>query len=759
MAEKICLFAWSVYIDVSRPASLLMVYVRPMGKTFKRLGIGLLVLIVVIAVALALWEPMLAESAPPPPAKSYDVEIVRDDFGVPHIFGRTDADVSYGIAYAQSEDDFEDIEQVVAMTRARLGAMTGGDGAKVDFVAHLLDIRGTVDRHYDALPADVRALLDGYAAGLNHYADTHPEELSLSDLFPVNGRDIAAGFALRSPFFFGLNDVIGPIAANGPLRQEGGPVLDGKDTRPPLGDMRPGAYASPTGKDADMNGSNAFAVAPGASDDGKTRLISNSHQPWRGGVAWYELVVHSGQGWDFAGATFAGSPYPFLGHNKNLGWTNTVNRPDLVDVYRLDMNADGTAYKLDGQWKTLETKRVLLGVKVGPFTIPYPQTVYRSVHGPVIKNDSGYYAIRYAGMDDLKMLTQYYRINKAQNFDEWKQAMSLQGVSGTNFIYADREGNIAMIYNALFPQRKAGADWRHILPGNRSDLIWRNAVPWSAYPKLVNPASGYIMNSNNTPFVAAGPGSELDRAAFSPLLGIEDDMTNRARRAIQLFEQVKNSGDGKISAQELSRIKYDTGYADAGYVKSWMDTLRMMDVSDDAQLQKAQALLKRWDWTADGKGQGDALAVMVLNAGMRKSYSRQPLPDPRETLSDAAGHLQKYFGSLDPPLGDVIRLRQGKTDLALDGGSDTLRASTLWDADPDDGRLVVRHGDSFLMFMTWDTDGKVSSRSIQPYGQAITRPDSPHFADQAPLFVAHRTKPVWFDPKSLEGHISRRYRP
>ncbi|MFZ5664109.1 MAG: acylase [Pseudomonadota bacterium] len=713
-------------------------------RVLKRLALSLLVLVVVTAIALAVWEPLVTEPGEAPPARKYDVEIVRDDFGVPHIFGKTDADVAYGVAYAHSEDDFSTIQEVAAMTRARTGAMTGQDGAKVDFAAHLLDIRGTVDRKYDTLPADIRALLDAYAAGLNHYADKHPEEVRLSGLFPLEGRDIAAGFVLRSPFFFGLDSVLGALVEGKDLPIEGGPKLSGKEV----------ARVTPIGPEPDMNGSNAFAVAPARSTDNVTRLISNSHQPWRGGVAWYELVVHSEEGWDFAGATFPGSPYPFLGHNKYLGWTNTVNRPDLIDVYRLELNDDRTQYRLDGKWRDLESQRVWLKVKMGPFTLPVPQTVYRSVHGPVILNDKGAFAIRYAGIDELKMLEQYFRINKARDFGEWQKAMAIQGVPATNFIYADAKGNIAMAYNALFPARKPGANWRGVLPGDRSDLIWKSHLPWDRVPLLVNPASGYIMNANNTPFVAAGPGDELDRASFSALMGIEDDMTNRARQAIKLFEAA-----GQIDAATLSKIKYDVGYDKSDYATGWIDAVLAVKPDGDKRIPEAQALLRAWDWQMDGKGKGDALALMLMRPAMRQSYRRLPLPDPREELVAAIDHLEKYFRTLDPKLGTVLRLRHGKVDLPMDGGSDTLRAATLWDVDEKDGRFAVRHGDSFIQFVEWDKDGNVRSRSIQPFGAATTRPDSPHYADQAKLFVEHQTKPVYFTRQALMPHAKRRYRP
>ena len=155
--------------------------------------------IATIGGAAMLWEPLAAEKAAAPALNSYDVEIVRDGFGVPHINGKTDADAAFGLAFAHAEDDFSTIEEVVSMTRGRYGAIAGQDGAQVDFVFHFLGVRDTVERRYDEIPADVRAVLDAYAAGLNHYSDKHPEEVRLSNLFPVNGKDIVAGFVLRAP--------------------------------------------------------------------------------------------------------------------------------------------------------------------------------------------------------------------------------------------------------------------------------------------------------------------------------------------------------------------------------------------------------------------------------------------------------------------------------------------------------------------------------------------------------------------------------
>lgn len=714
---------------------------------------GVAALISLTAIGLAAWEPLTAHAPAPPPSHRYDTRIVRDSFGVPHIFGTTDPDVAYGVAYAHAEDDFSTLQEVLAMTRGRAGAMLGADGAKVDFALHLVDARGTVARHYAEQPADVRALLDAYAAGLNHYADTHASEVRLVRLFPVTGEDVAAGFALRSPFFFGLDAVLGALADNKPLPPESaGPHPDAPDPTP----LPPtGGQASDEGN---RNGSNGFAIAPRRSSDGHTRLISNSHQPWRGQVAWYELVVHSKQGWDFAGANFPGAPYPLLGHNKTLGWTNTVNRPDLVDIYKLTLNADRSHYRYDGKWLPLQAERVWLPVKLwGPFVLPVPKTVYRAVQGPVICNDSGCYALHYAGADNLKMVEEYYRLNKARDFAEWQRVLAMQGVPATNFIYADAAGNIAHFYNAAFPNRKPGFDYRHVLPGDTSADFMPGTVPWAMVPRNVNPSSGFIVNANNTPYQAAGARSELNPADYSPLLGIETDTTNRATRALELL-----SANPSISADDLYRIKFDKGVSRNSWVARWFAMVLAVDPKGDKTIADAQALLAKWDWQFDGKNGADALAQFLLRAGNKWHYRRLPPSDPRADLKAATDHLMHYFGRLDPPYGDVMRLHQGpgphSIDLPLYCGADVLRACSSWDV-AKNGQLDSDHGDSFIMFVDWDRAGHVTSRSIQPYGAATTRPDSPHYADQAPLFAREQLKPVWFDPADLAHHTERSYRP
>lgn len=694
-----------------------------------------LALVGVVAGAGALWEP-LAATGYEMPKRSYDVEIVRDEFGVPHINGKTDADTAYGLAFAHSEDDFATIQDVVAMTRGRYGAIAGSDGAKVDYVMHLLGVRETAETRYMELSPEVRAVAEAYAAGVNHYAAKHPDEVRLSKLFPVTGQDIVTGFVLRAPFFYGLDAAIGALTEGKPLPKESA------------------APMTPIGRDPEMNGSNAFAIAPKRMADGKTWLISNSHQPYEGQVAWYEAVTHSGEGLDMAGALFPGSPFVLLGHNRHLGWTNTVNRPDLIDVYKLVMNKAGDQYRYDGKWMPLSSKRVWLPVKMGPFNLPVPQTIYRSIHGPVIKNDKGYFAIRYAGIDNVKVVEQYYRNTKATNWDEWTKSMAIGGIPATNFIYADKTGRIAYIYNALFPNRKPGHDYTKLLPGDTSAVMWEGPVGFDRYPKIVNPASGFVQNANNTPFLAAGPGSEMNPADYSPYLGIELGMTNRGLRATELL-----AADTSITPQELLAIKMDMMYSKKSWVGAWMASFAALDLKDAPELTEAQKLLASWDWSSDGKGRADALAERIIRFGARRNWRGEKMPDPRETLQEAVTEFKERFGRIDPPLAEIQRLRRGDVDLAMLGGSDALRATTIWDAEQADGKMRVRHGDSYIMLMRWDKGGKVQSESIQPYGSATNRPESPHYTDQMKLFVAGGYKPVHFEWADAVKNAKRRYRP
>ena len=657
-------------------------------------------------------------------ASRYHVQIARDTYGVPHIAGATDADVAFGFGYAHSEDDFKTIQDVALAVRGRLAASNGVKAAPGDYLVRLMRVWPALNARYEKdFPSDFRRVLEAYADGVNYYAALHPGEVK-TDFRPLTGKDVAAGFVFKTPFFYGLDSTLKRL-----LQDTGG--------KPPP-----------------EIGSNGAAVSPSRAADGATRLLVNSHQPYEGPVAWYEAVLESGQGWHVAGGFFPGSPFMLHGFNDHLGWANTVNDPDLVDIYRLKINpANGDQYWLDGAWHDLKIEDAAIRVKIwGPLVWTVHRPVYFAAQGPVMKTDHGTYAIRYAGMNEVRQALQYYRLDKAQNLQQWRAAMAMNALPSINYVYADEHGNIGYVYNGEFPVRKPGFDWKGYLPGDRSDLIWHAYLPFSKVPQIWNPKSGFVFNSNNTPFVATAAQDDLKPADFPDWMGIQKNMTNRAWRALENF-----GGDPAITAETFRKYKFDLRYSPKSEFMANVAKLIALPENGDADVKTALDVLRRWDGKTDVQNRGTALAVLTIEPVMRAQQTHGTPIALIDSLHTAITTLKTHFGRLDPQWGQVNRIVRGGVNLAIDGGPDTYRA-VYGEAQPD-GTLKGVAGDTLIMFVTWDKDGKVSAESISPYGSAVSHPESPHYADQTPLFVKMQTKPVWFTDAELKGHIAEEYTP
>lgn len=708
-------------------------------------GLGLaglaLAVLAVILVRGAIEAPAGIDPAPLiERAAHYDVLIRRDEWGVPHILGTSDADAAFGVGFAHAEDDYATIEEVAIATRGKLASVKGEKAAVSDYLVHLMRVWETVEARYESdLGADVRRVIEAYADGVNYYAALNPDRVTPGFL-PLTGKDVAAGFMFKTPFFYGLDKTLTAIF-EGRIGKAGGLSKEGVDaflpTRTPL-----------------PVGSNAVAVSPARSADGKTRLLVNSHQPFTGPVAWWEAVVRSAEGWHVAGGFFPGTPFMLHGHNRHLGWANTVNEPDLIDVYALTINPDNEdQYLLDGEWRDFERQVAEIRVDLwGPFWWTAARDVLFSEHGPVLKTDGGAYAVRYAGMGEIRQVEQYYALNKATQLGEWIEAMKLQTLPSINYIYADRQGNIAYVYNAQFPARAEGPDWSGVVAGDDSSLIWQGYLPFEAVPKLFNPNSGYLYNANNTPFRATAPHDNLRAEQFAASMGIQTDMTNRAMRAEETW-----GADRSITAEEFRTYKYDLKYSDGSEMARLIDEVLQADADGDADLGEAQRILAGWDRVADQESRGAALGVLMAEPVVRAGLQGREPPAALDTLRDAIATLKTHHGRLDPLWGDVNRLRRGDVDLPVDGGPDTLRA--IYGSLEADGTLTARGGDTLIMFVEWDRQGRLTSESIHQFGTATLDESSPHYADQALLFAAMRTKPVRFEEEDLEGHIAESYKP
>lgn len=680
--------------------------------------------------------------------QKYEVKILRDTWGVPHIFGKRDADTAFGLAYAHAEDDMPTILEALLAARGQIASVQGKDGAPIDFMVNLLRVWDDVNAKYEKdLAPQTRAICEGYADGLNYYAATHPSEVPRK-LLPFTGKDVVAGFVFKGPFFYGLDKAV----------QE----LFGPERRRKVSEKNPAtACAEFLHKDFEM-GSNTFAVSPKRSADGSTFLNVNSHQPWEGPVAWYEAHLHSDEGWDIVGGTFPGAPLILHGHNRNLGWAHTVNSPDLIDIYVLEMNPDNpNQYKFDGQWRDLEERTAKIKVKLwGPISWTVKRPVYWSVYGPTVKQEHGVYSIRYANMGDIRQVEQWYRMGKATNLAEWKDAMNMQAIASLNCGYADREGNILYLYNAKSPKRAEGYNWREYLPGNTSETLWTEFYGVESDPQVLNPSSGFIFNSNNTPFRATDPDEDPKPSNFSKTMGIETRMSNRGIRAYELL-----SADTSITEEEFTQYKYDRAYSvESEMAKGWRKVAEAQ-APDDPVIKEAMEVWKKWDLRTDPENTSAAICVLTLGSGSDNDIKLDNLDKTFTLLKSNAEALKQSHGRIDVPWSEVNRLRRGELNLGLGGGPDILHAvygSRVTNGKLEgleNGQIYGRAGDCYVLLVTWDKDGKVRSRSIHQYGSATSRKDSKHYADQAPLFCKRELKPVWLDEADIRAHLEEEYRP
>jgi len=645
-------------------------------------------------------------------------EIKRDQWGVPHIYGKRDADVSFGLAYAHSQDDYKTIEDVVYALRGELASIHGRDAAVNDYYVHLMNFWNMVENRYESdIPNDVKAICEGYAAGINKFLDDNPIHKNKT-FRVVTAKDIIAGFSHRMPLMFGLDGVLKKLAKKKP------PELIGYSN-----DSQEGNF--------DMIASNVMAVGPQRSSDGYTRLWINTHQPWEGPVAWYEAHLISEEGWDFYGALFPGSPVPLIGHNPYIGWSHTVNSPDLIDVYKLTINKKNkNQYWFEGYWKDLDVRLVSIKVKiVGPFSWTFKREVKTSIHGPVVEFNHGSYALRISSTKDLRFIEQWYRMGKSTNITEFKEAMKIHAIPMFNTGYADRDGILYYVYNAKIPKRDPRFEWNKIMAGETKQNLWYEYIPFERLPQVYDPLEGFYQNCNSSPYLATG--SRVD--ASKPLpdwTGIEKHQTNRALRALETF-----GIDPSISREEFFEYKFDVEYSRESILadvrKRYINDMENKGIPE--KFGPAINLIKNWNLRADSSNTAAALSILTLPNAFRYEDLKYNADSITIKLKESISFLEKNFGKINIPLGRVNRLLRGKTSLPLSGGPGTLRAVYSKKS----GKVYKAvAGDCYIQAVEWGPEGQQSAWSIHQYGSATRDQGSIHYDDQSKLFSKHEMKQI-----------------
>lgn len=656
------------------------------------------------------------------------INIVRDVYGVPHIFAETDPEVAYGLAWAHAEDDFETIQKCFLASKAMLGQHTGRDGALVDYAVHLLRLRETVDEKYETdISDDYKEVLQGYCDGFNAYAYAHPKDVLIRRSFPVTPKDLLTYSLIQLAIGAGADAALKSI------------------------------YNGTTAlAEFDGEGSNAFAFNSKITADGNTYFAINTHHPLEGQVAWYEAHLHSDEGWNIVGTLFPGSPVIFTGINENLGWTHTVNKPDRLDIFQLEMNPNNNLqYKVDGKWLTLEETTIKLKVKVPGFNLHVKKKAYWSVYGPTMINEKGAFSIRSGAIMDIRPLEQWYRMNKAANYTEFRSALKMEAIPSYNIVYADRFDTIYYLSNAKLPVRTHGYNWKKTVPGNTTKTLWNSFHRLEELPQVLNPSSGYVYNVNHSVFDATALQDNINEKNYDPNMGYEAHQNNRSIRVKELLSEKR-----KISYNDFKAIKYDLQLPSKLAFPVNIDTLFLLEEEKYPELKELITSLKNWNRKGNIESVGATHFAMFFYYIADIYQKDETLKTASEALCvqalyNAKADLLRHFGKLDVALGDYQRHERGGKSLPLPGLPDVLAA--MYGSPQDDGRIKGTLGECYVALVKFTSNGP-EIETVNAYGASNNR-DSKHYTDQMELFQQQKTKKMSLDKDVVYSEAASIYHP
>lgn len=667
-----------------------------------------------------------------------NIEIVRDQWGVPHIYGKTDKEAAYGLAWAHSEDNFKTIQETFLPAQNKLAAHKGKDGATFDYIVQALRCREAAESQFQFLSKEVIEVIEGYLEGINAYAAAHPDEVLIKNSFPMEIMDYLTGYNMVIHFFSDSGDILKDLISDEIVYSD--------------------SLFEENVSDKTI-GSNAFAIRRQKTEDDKTYLNVNTHQPLDGPFSWYEAHVISDEGWNMLGALYPGSPFPLIGTNEYLGWTHTYNYPDLIDAYQLEMHPKKkNVYKFDGEWKELETSKAKLKVKLfWGIKIPVKKDLYWSVHGPVIKNKSGYFAFHSNALENISSIDQWYQMNKSTNLEEFQSALKMCALPRFSVTYADRKDNIFYLSGGRIPIRTEEYDWSGVLPGNTSKAITTGYHPMEDLPQILNPSHGYLFNTNNTPFNAAHPDDNLNESDFDPTLGFRDPENNRSARFMELIAQHPT-----INYEEFLRIKYDQQYPDSILCPFQLNEIFYLDADKYPHIKDLIEIIQAWDRKANIENTSAAQWSILFKRLFKRTkeeglYHASSLPEELlvEEIEETQKYLLKHFNRIDITLADHQIHARGDTEMPISGLLDMIAATNS--VPIKNGRSKAISGDSYIMLLRY-SDNKIEIETVLPYGES-SDPESPHFTDQMSMYLNHERKKMTLDKETIYKEAVKIYHP
>ena len=692
-----------------------------------------------------------------------NVTIIRDDWGIAHVYGKTDADMVFGMEYAQAEDDFNRVETNYINAMGRLAEAEGESKVYQDLRMKLFIDPEDMKSNYEASPEWLKSLMAAFADGLNYYLLKHPE---------VKPRVIH-----RFEPWMALTFTEGSIGGDiervdlGQLAEFYGKIHTGKTIEDD--------DESLLLRKVDPSGSNGIAIAPSDTADHRSLLLINPH------TSFYfrsELQMASEEGLDAYGAVTWGQFFIYQGFNTRAGWMHTTSGVDAIDEYleTVTKKGDRFYYKYGKEERAVASKEITIPYKTDHGIAERKFTVYRTHHGPVISEDRGKWVSISLMQKPIEALEQSYTRTKATDYKSFRKTMELQADSSNNTIFADADGDIAYFQGNFIPKRDDHFDFTKRVDGSNPATDWHGLLSVDETPHLLNPKSGWIYNSNDAPWSAGGPGSL--RKEDYPAYVEQGGESARGRHAVRVLQNRRG-----FTLESLNAAAYDS------YLP-WFETtipalIRAWDGAPAENplktiLAQQIGVLRDWDFRWGVASVPTSLAVFwgddlrrrvaadARNAGIPlENYVANKMTGEQllQSLSAASEKLTADFGTWKTPWGDINRYQRIDDDMVprfTDAGPSIPVGFTwgFW------GSLASFSARPYPGTKKWYGSGGNSFVAVVEFGETVRaravtaggesgNPASPHFNDQAKRYSTGDLRDVYFYRSQLQGHTKREYHP
>jgi acyl-homoserine-lactone acylase len=698
-----------------------------------------------------------------------NVTIIRDDWGIAHVYGKTDADAVFGMEYAQAEDDFNRVETNYINAMGRLAETEGESKIYLDLRMKLFIDPTVLKQQYTSSPTWLKTLMDSFADGLNYYLFKHPE---------VKPR-VIKHFEPWMALSFSEGSIGGDIERVNISQLEAfyskPPVLQASSRTEPLPEM---AYVHDSDP-PEPTGSNGMAIAPSNTVDHHALLLINPHTSF---FFRSELQMASEQGLDAYGAVTWGQFFIYQGFNEHAGWMHTSSGVDAVDEYleTVEKKGDRFFYKYGTEERPLISKQITVSYKTDHGMAEKTFTAYFSHHGPIIHEQNGKWVSISLMQKPVDALTQSYIRTKANDYKSFRQTLELKANSSNNTIFADSDGDIAYFHGNFIPRRDTNFDFTKVVDGSNPATDWKGLLTVDELPQLLNPKSGWLYNSNNAPWSGAGESSlrKQDYPAYVET-GTE---SARGLHAVRVLHNKKDfTLDSLIAAAYDSYLPWFEKPIPA-LVKAWDDA----PTSDPLRTKLADqiALLRTWDYRWRVTSVPTSLAVFwgedirrhTVDDAKKASLSAEEyigtqVPAQRllQSLAAASDRLTADFGSWKTPWGDINRFQRINGDLVqpFNDAAPSIPVgftSSLWGSlasfgarpYPGTKKWYGTSGNSFVAVVEFGE--KVHAKAVTAGGES-GNPKSPHFDDEAKRYSTGDLREIYYYRPDLKGHTQREYHP